>query len=103
MNLSVCTLSQLPSPRKALFSNIRNFLITIMSYPWAIAIRVSGFSSKLSNLSGKNLCRSKGQKNDMYEVSEFSEAVYFPPGAWTFLAYRTFSDNVTKTNFNNVY
>ena len=44
---------------------------------------MTGFSSKLSNLSWKKSCQSIGQINDMCKFSEFSEAVYYSPGAWT--------------------
>ena len=36
----------------------------------------------------------------MCKFSEFSEAVYYPPEARTFLAYQTFSDNWPKTIFS---
>ena len=45
--------------------------------------RVSGFSSKLSNVSGNFSPQSLGQINEACKFSEFSEAVYYPPGAWT--------------------
>ena len=41
--------------------------------------RVSGFSSKLPNLSGNFFSQSLGQINEACKFSEFSEAVYYSP------------------------
>ena len=52
-------------------------------YCMSLLVRVSGFLSKLSNLSGNFFPQSLGQLNDSCKFSEFSEAVYCSPGAWT--------------------
>ena len=61
-----------------LFMTCSFFFTTYLCH---IHIRVSGFSSKLSNLSGNFFSQSLGQINEACKFSEFSEAVYYSPGA----------------------
>ena len=70
-----------------LIYNNMTFLCTTLccqSETWQVGTRVSRISWNFSKSSGKKISHSIYQKKDMCKFLEFSEIIYYPPGALTF-------------------